>query len=596
MSSNFKMEYNTIKSMLIVEQDGKPVSKYSQFSRCESIPFWKWYKDVSGYCLNEANGMYSMRFIGGLILGKVLEKEMNSTNGCCRFLFEPELITGENRMQLVEELLRYSKIRARKYRIDISFDSRQKGCFDQIEMLIGNHANYQYLGLKELPIYLCAKNEISYTSHIFIISSMAEYYQIVNTSNLILPRLVILVQNDNYQFIDEFNNVFLFSCGTKNIHKLIMAWISDVIFPEYVRSLINEFKSCHKWNTIDYQSAKKMIDALCSNTPYLDLSITEKIEMNSVGKFTLKKYPKDISCRMYSSNAKVALLGNGGVIKPTGEGSAEIVAEIKDYPTIRISKRITVFKYKIVQRINLNTTNTNIVVGDKLIVTYDCIPRDANNISLGRWEIIPNDCLKMVSNKPGVFRALKPGKCKLTYRVGNVQESLLIVVSPKPASIDFVEKSISVKLNDTSQRVITVVYPQGARGGSIKYKISNTSVLDLDSNNGQIIPKREGVSVITAILLDNNGMIIDDCNCNITVLPPKDVVTPNGALVLLMVSLIGSLLLINNDCRYLCGIIGCIGAIWYSITEKSNKAYITSIILFLAIIFIICIGRVVSDY
>ena len=67
--------------------------------------------------------------------------------------------------------------------------------------------------------------------------------------------------------------------------------------------------------------------------------------------------------------------------------------------------------------------------------------------------------------------------------------------------------------------------------------------LDFDANNGQIIPKREGNAVITAILLDNRGAIIDDCNCNVTILPPKDVITPDGALVLLIVSLIGSLLL-----------------------------------------------------
>ncbi len=39
-----------------------------------------------------------------------------------------------------------------------------------------------------------------------------------------------------------------------------------------------------------------------------------------------------------------------GSIKPVGEGSAEIVVEVKDHPSIRTSKDVTVYKYKTVQK------------------------------------------------------------------------------------------------------------------------------------------------------------------------------------------------------------------------------------------------------
>lgn len=69
---------------------------------------------------------------------------------------------------------------------------------------------------------------------------------------------------------------------------------------------------------------------------------------------------------MYSSNANIALLGNGGIIKPIGEGSAEIVVEVKDHPLIRTSKNVTVYKYKTVQKIQLSTINTNVIVGEQM--------------------------------------------------------------------------------------------------------------------------------------------------------------------------------------------------------------------------------------
>lgn len=590
MSINFHMDYNALKSTLVVEQNGTPVSIYSQFSHCNNIPFWQWYKDISSYCFQEANGMYGVCFTGGLILNSLLEKKLSAQNGCSNFSYNPEIITGDDRMHLLEDLLKYSQLRTGKCVIDISFDSTRIRCFEEIKKLVGSTSTLQYLDLAELPVYLRISNAVKQTANIFVVSSLDEYNQIVKAGNSKSPKLVIVVKSGVLQFLDEKNNYFLFSCENGEIHKIIKAWISDVLFPEYAADVVRDLKNCRKWKGVDYQYAMKMIDVLYENSPYLDLSITDNIELSSVGRFQLTKFPKGMPCRMYSSNANIALLGNGGTIKPIGEGSTEIVVEVKNHPSIRTSRRITVYKYKTVQKIHLSTTNTNAIVGDQIIVRCELSPSDAHNKALGRWEIFPSGSMNMLSNRNGVFEAIKPGRCEIVYSVGNVQERLSILVSAKPSSISFSNKTMTVKLFDTTQRITAIVHPNGAKGAIIKYKISNTSVLDFDTNNGQIIPKCEGDSVITAILLDNKGSIIDDCNCNVTVLPPKDVVTPDGALVLLIISLIGSLLLINNGCQFLCGISGAVGAIWYSYKEKSKRGYLTSAILFVLIILLICIG------
>ena len=590
MGVNFNIEYNTMKSALLVKQNGNPVSIYSQFSHCNNTPFWQWYKNIADYCFQEANGKYSIHFTGGLVLKSLLEKELSSQNGCSDFSYESEIITGIDRMYLLEDLLRYSQVSARKYEIDISFDGTKTQCIEELKKLVGNTSTLQYLNLKQLPIYLHINNGLEHPSNISIVSSMDEYYQIVNARNCKSSRLAIIVKNGKLRFLDEMKGCFLFSSEISEIQTLIKAWISDVLFPEFVASVVRDLRNCRRWKGIDYQSAIKLIDALYENTPYLNLSITDNIELSSVGRFQLTKFPKEIPCRMYSRDANIALLGNGGTIKPTGEGCTEIVVEVKNHPSIRISRSITVYKYKTVQKIYLSIANTNVIVGEQITVRCELIPRDAHNKALGKWEIFPIGSMKMLSNTQGRFEAIKPGRCEIIYTVGNVQKRLSILVSPKASSISFIDKTVSVKLLDTTRRITPVVYPQEAKGGTIKYKISNTSVLDFDANNGQIIPKCEGNSVITAILLDNIGLIIDDCNCNVTVLPPKDVVTPDGALVLIIISLIGSLLLINNECQFLCGISGAVGAIWYSYKEKSKRGYINSAILFVLIALLICMG------
>jgi hypothetical protein len=593
MGINFNIEYNTMKSTLIVEQNGKPVSRYSQFSHCNNNPFLQWYKNIADYCFQEANGMYSVHFNGGLILKSLLEKELSSQNGCTNFSYEADIIKGIDRMHLLEDLLKYSQLKVKKLEIGISFESAKKQCFEELKKLVGNTSTLQYLDLKELPIYLRISNGLKSSSGISILSTVDEYNQLASAGDSNTPRLAIIINSGKLRFLNEMRNCFLFSCDIGEVQTLIRSWISEILFPEYVVSIVRDLRNCHTWRSVDYQSAMKMIDIMYGNTPYLDLSVTDSIELCSIGGFQLIKFPKDIPCRMYSSNANIALLGNGGIIKPMGEGSAEVVAEVKNHPSIRTSKSITVYKYKTVQKIQLSTVSANVIVGERITVRCELFPIDAHNKALGKWTVSPIGSLKMLSNTSGSFEAIKPGRCEVVYSVGNVQERLSILVSAKASSISFVDKSVSVKLYDTTKRITAVVHPQGAKGGVVKYKISNTSVLDFDANNGQIIPKREGNSVITAILLDNRGAIIDDCNCNVTILPPKDVITPDGALVLLIVSLIGSLLLLHNECQFLCGISGLIGAIWYSYKEKSKRGYITSVILFTIIVLLICVGGIV---
>jgi hypothetical protein len=127
---------------------------------------------------------------------------------------------------------------------------------------------------------------------------------------------------------------------------------------------------------------------------------------------------------------------------------------------------------------------------------------------------------------------------------------------------------------------------------SVKYRISDIYILDIDSNNGQLKPKREGSVMVTAILSDQNGNLVDDCNCDVTVLPPVDVVTPDGALVLLLLSLIGAILLIRTNLRYLCGVTGLAGAIWYAIRTDSKSGYLIDLGLIALTIAVVCLGGI----
>lgn len=123
----------------------------------------------------------------------------------------------------------------------------------------------------------------------------------------------------------------------------------------------------------------------------------------------------------------------------------------------------------------------------------------------------------------------------------------------------------------------------------MQYRISNPSILKIDSRNGQLLPLSEGDVIITADLMDH-GVLVDSTSCHVTVLPPKDIVTPDSALIFLILSLLAMAAFYTTPYRYIPGVSAIICAIWYAIRRKNKIVTVFSVILSL----ILCVLLLVT--
>lgn len=111
----------------------------------------------------------------------------------------------------------------------------------------------------------------------------------------------------------------------------------------------------------------------------------------------------------------------------------------------------------------------------------------------------------------------------------------------------------------------------------MQYRISDTNILQINTKTGQMIPLAEGNVIVTADLM-NHGALIDSANCHVTVLPPKDIVTPDSALIILILSLLAVIVLYTTPYWVIPGIAAISSAIWYAIRKKSTVVTVLSII------------------
>jgi len=582
MNVKFDIKYDAIHHRLIVSQNEKPVSTYSQFARCNGQPFATWYEKLPQYCFLEANNQYSVFFEGSIIFAEILQKVFRKDSNCRRFQVKSQIISDAHRMRWADELLTASGVSLPPIHLSISV---QDNGFRLVRSPIltqmnTSWADWRFSDLKKLDISLHFQNTLLPNATAVIIAGQAGLTALPKGNYNEVA--AILLKGNGFEFIRGEGGILLFSCGQNNLAEFLRLWIQAFIMPTVLVQLQQILSSCQRWCGMDMDFANAKRELLTAERPYMKLKIPSRIELNDTGFFSFVKLPEDMHCRARSNNPDVALLEKGNVIRPQREGIASFTVTVQNYPEFSVTQGTTIYRYFEVNRIQLTVSRSTVREGERLDVKSTFYPLGAQNIAQARWEISPNNILKKTPQ--GNFLAQNAGYCTITVTVGSVTASIAITVLAKPTGIGFDCSEVTVKLGDVSKYVNVNIFPMGSWGGIVQYRVSDTSILNIDERNGQLIPIAEGDVVVTADLLDN-GSIIDSCSCHVTVLPPKDIVTPDSALVFLILSLLAVVFFYSTTVRVVPCLIAIACAVWVSVQKK--KAVVTALCAILSLL--ICV-------
>lgn len=429
----------------------------------------------------------------------------------------------------------------------------------------------------------------TYSSDIIITdSTSSKQFQKNNNSNY--PQLIIQLSIDKPMFIRSEDDTFYISCSYNDLNSIIRSWMCDFILPNYYLIFQRSASSC-KTVQID-DTLKKKCEMLTAIEPYLELRVSNKIQLGQPTAFEFSKYPEDLKCTISVDNQSAASVGKKGnrlYINPQKEGNYKLLAKVKDYPSIISSADFTIYRYIHVNSIMISPIQKNIVVGDIFQVPYTVNPSNAHDKNQVIWNINPSNVI-VAFQGGNSFSALKSGKCTITLNIGKISQTINVTILDKATDIKFDKSSISVKLGNNSCIISTIVSPSNGAIGSIRYNVSDPSVLSFDSVNGQINTKAEGSAVLTAVLLDKKGHLVSDCKCNITVTPPKDIVTPDPLTVISVLLLLCFLFLFGFDTlSNTCGIAFIVLSIINIIKKRSVYSVslcVISVIVFIAMLFL----------
>ena len=551
---NIEFTYNRFDHRSTVKLNGNPVGEYSSFARCQNQPFFGWFENLPHFCRTEANEQYRFTFKGSRLETMMLETLFTNDPQCVSFTSQNEYISLDDRMKWVRDLRPYlQKAPSACLRIDSKNPEKNAAsirCFlnpftAESVKVICDSMNPDVVFAKDRT----RETELSRSSK---------------------PVCLLIKSSGEIRYVSSSGNCHVFEGDFKNIKTFLNTWMEETVYC----GLFSEIQKI-PLNANDKVLRKKQ-KMLNSDMPFLKMMIpTVKLEMSEKGSWSVIRLPENHPCTVETENGSVIRLSENSRLTPVGEGRTRITVRSKLIPSLFDSREVSVYRYYRVTHLSLSRPSGAVIKGQQFSLRLSYSPSNAMNTDQIRWNVSPAGSLRILNTdkKQGVFSALKAGRCKISVSAGNVSESIEIDVRPAPEHIRLNENDLKLKLGQTGIFLKHDVQPYGAAGARVLYDFSDPSVLSLNSSTGELITKSEGNCTVTATLMDIGGSAVDEDRCIVTVLPPKDVYTPELYDAAALIALLCMIFPGSDPLMYTSAFISAAAAVYGAFKAKQRWQY-----------------------
>ncbi|GGE33434.1 MULTISPECIES: Ig-like domain-containing protein [Sphingobacterium] len=206
-----------------------------------------------------------------------------------------------------------------------------------------------------------------------------------------------------------------------------------------------------------------------------------------------QKLPKP-KYKLTSSNPDVVSVNDLGIIKALKEGKSEITATLAEE---NLKARVIVNVLPIVpEKLKLELPNTNVFVGDSVIVKYSIDPPNTTNITSYSIDWTSSDPT-IFTVKDAKIKGLKAGKAKLTANIRGTNVSSEIEINVKDVLAKTIELNSAtgeVKVGEIF-KLIATVKPENTTNKELVWESSNKTIATVV--DGEVKGLKEGEVVIT---------------------------------------------------------------------------------------------------
>lgn len=233
----------------------------------------------------------------------------------------------------------------------------------------------------------------------------------------------------------------------------------------------------------------------------VSLKVGDNVQLNAK---VLSEYTTDKFVVWSSSNYKVALVDENGLVTAKGPGEAIIVATTDDGSNLSAQCKIVVEAVP-VESIVLDKTELNLKVKERTQLVATILPENATEKTV---EWISSDESIVRVDRTGSVSAVSIGTAEImvsTTDGSNLTAVCRVTVEAILAtSIEITPTSIEAEENSEVQLFVTIL-PEDATSKDVVWTSSDESVATVD-NKGLVMIHKEGYAAITATTTDGSNL------------------------------------------------------------------------------------------
>lgn len=458
------VQYAAFDRTMAVHIDGQPLSHVSRLTKYQSQPFSRWCAELCDAIAEEVNGSYRLSYTGRSCEARLLGQLARAHRACTEFashapqLADSALIRLKRLSSYVQSGLACKRLNRIVY---VYTDGDAAAMQDTVSPMMPKLAfcrvRAQVQGLAAL-----AAHPADEPAYVILFHSGAEKEAL--SAPLRAGRAAVLTADDAAAPLSVQGGVFSEHVSSQSWPTILEQYFELWTWTDL---LCDALASCERGEN----AANPELAVLDRQEPMTVVTLPPSIEYGETAPVRVRvvpagDVPADIVYRI--SDTSVIELTEQNALRAVGVGEA-VVEAYRTGRSVKIAaQKITCYRRNRVRSIALRTDAADMLVGDRLALTWTFQPTDADDAS--RIRLVSSDGSVAAPDGQTAIVARRPGRCTVSAESERASAQCAIRVFPRLEAIDTDVTSIEAAVGSVTKLQIER-RPAGATLQNLRYDV-----------------------------------------------------------------------------------------------------------------------------
>lgn len=479
-----KISYNVYLDAMSIYIDGRPIPPVSRLTRFQAMPFGYWCADIFRAIAEEVNDRFSLVYVGRPCESRVLGGYMGEVKECVSYSNSlPDL--ADNALTRLRRLstLCQSGVTCERFSVALHLytDLPETDVLDLVNGCLPKLA-YCRVTPKCHPISDLSRHPDATPA--FVLTAREPQFI---TGRSAICVLSTAPGDRNIQCRD---NCFLERTRADALESRLKEYLELLLYPHILRKALGALR------VPESSPLFPSVTVLDKTEPQTIVTLPSSVELGQTAPVKVRTVPDGAApaklIYRISDESVVRMTDRG--LQAVGTGEAVVEVYVSGQTVKLTGGKVTAYRRNRIRKLQIQQSDIEISVGDRVTLKYTYEPADADNESAIR--LVSSDGTVAAPERGTTFVARKPGTCRMVLQAEQVASDVHVKVYPRLEALKLEMDTTKMRVGELATVKVTRV-PETATLDKLVYTVSPENLGIYDVSTRSFCPKNPGTGTLT---------------------------------------------------------------------------------------------------